>query len=97
MQSISCAAGYNLRWLLRAITRLGLGPLFLHLLHAASSLTHDHASVARALRPHTDLRLNTTVFIASSSTSTVLGGIRHSVRPRSEFCRVDHIALVHAA
>ena len=38
VQSISCAAGYNLRWLLRAITRLGLGPLFLHLLHAASSL-----------------------------------------------------------
>ena len=39
MQSISCAAGYNLRWLLRAITRLGLGPLLLRLLQAAASLS----------------------------------------------------------
>ena len=39
LHSISCAAGYNLRWLLRAIARLGLGPLFLRLLQAASSLT----------------------------------------------------------
>lgn len=26
--ALSCAAGYNLRWLLRAIVRLGLGPAF---------------------------------------------------------------------
>ena len=32
LHSISCAAGYNLRWLLRAIVRLGLGPTFLRLL-----------------------------------------------------------------
>ena len=38
LHSISCAAGYNLRWLLRAIARLGLGPAFLRLLHAALSL-----------------------------------------------------------
>ncbi len=31
----SCAAGYNLRWLLRAIARLGIGALFLRLLQAA--------------------------------------------------------------
>ena len=39
LHSISCAAGYNLRWLLRAIARLGLGPLFLRLLRAALSPT----------------------------------------------------------
>jgi IS5 family transposase len=32
LHSISCAAGYNLRWLLRAIARLGLGPALLCLL-----------------------------------------------------------------
>jgi IS5 family transposase len=38
LHSISCAAGYNLRWLLRAIARLGLGAVFLRLLQAALSL-----------------------------------------------------------
>jgi IS5 family transposase len=28
LHALSCAAGYNIRWLLRAITRLGLGGLF---------------------------------------------------------------------
>ena len=28
MHALSCAAGYNIRWLLRAITRLGLKTLF---------------------------------------------------------------------
>ena len=28
LHAISCAAGYNLRWLLRAIARTGIGPLF---------------------------------------------------------------------
>ena len=37
LHAISCAAGYNLRWLLRAIARLGLGAVFLRLLHAALS------------------------------------------------------------
>ena len=32
LHTISCAAGYNLRWLLRAVARLGLGPAFLCLL-----------------------------------------------------------------
>lgn len=35
LHAISCAAGYNLRWLLRAITRLGVGPAFLRLLRMA--------------------------------------------------------------
>lgn len=37
LHSISCAAGYNLRWLLRAIARLGIGAVFLRLLQAAWS------------------------------------------------------------
>ena len=37
LHCISCAAGYNLRWLLRAIARLGLGAVFLRLLQAALS------------------------------------------------------------
>jgi IS5 family transposase len=39
LHSISCAAGYNLRWLMRAIVRLGLGPILLCLLSALSWLT----------------------------------------------------------
>ena len=35
LHSISCAAGYNLRWLMRAIVRLGIGPIFLRLLRCA--------------------------------------------------------------
>ncbi len=37
LHAISCAAGYNLRWLLRAIARLGIGAVFLRLLQAALS------------------------------------------------------------
>ena len=37
LHALSCAAGYNLRWLLRAIARLGIGPAFLRLLQAAFS------------------------------------------------------------
>jgi len=37
LHAISCAAGYNLRWLLRAIARLGIRPVFLRLLQAALS------------------------------------------------------------
>jgi IS5 family transposase len=36
LHTLSCAAGYNLRWLMRAITRLGLGPAFLRLLQRAA-------------------------------------------------------------
>jgi len=28
LHAVLCAAGYNLRWLLRAIVRLGLAPVF---------------------------------------------------------------------
>ena len=51
LHTISCAAGYNLRWLMRAITRLGLGPAFLCLLQlaalAASTLRASNLAHAR--------------------------------------------------
>ena len=37
LHTISCAAGYNLRWLLRAIARLGIAPAFLCLLQMVLS------------------------------------------------------------
>jgi transposase, IS5 family len=37
LHAISCAAGYNLRWLLRAIARLDIGPALLRLLQVAPS------------------------------------------------------------
>ena len=37
LHSISCAVGYNLRWLMRAIVRLGISPFFLRLLQAVLS------------------------------------------------------------
>ena len=37
LHSISYAAGYNLRWLMRAIARLEIGPVFLRLLQAVLS------------------------------------------------------------
>ncbi|CAB3671598.1 hypothetical protein LMG27174_02184 [Paraburkholderia rhynchosiae] len=39
--AVLCAAGYNLRWLLRAIVRLGLGPDFfiLAVLHGPANVT----------------------------------------------------------
>jgi hypothetical protein len=45
LHSISCAAGYNVRWLMRAIVRLGISPAFLRLLQAA-------LSQLRALQTH---------------------------------------------
>lgn len=35
LHALSCAAGYNLRWLMRAVVRLGIGPAFLCLLRMA--------------------------------------------------------------
>ena len=41
LHALSCAAGYNIRWLLRAIVRLGLGALF-----CAMSVLVSYAAVA---------------------------------------------------
>ncbi len=44
LHTLGCAAGYNLRWLMRAIARLGIGPVLLRLLQAALSKQHPTAS-----------------------------------------------------
>ncbi len=49
LHTISCAAGYNLRWLMRAIARLGIGPVFLRLLQAVCSPQFAIAMSCRAL------------------------------------------------
>jgi IS5 family transposase len=47
IHAVLCAAGYNLRWLLRAMTRLGLSALFLrHVLTALMALI-SHAALLR--------------------------------------------------
>jgi transposase, IS5 family len=52
LHTISCAAGYNLRWLLRAIAKLGIGPAFLCLLQMAllpaMALRFAHTGSSRA-------------------------------------------------
>jgi IS5 family transposase len=45
LHALSCAAGYNIRWLLRAIVRLGLGGLF----YALSAVIAYAASLLRPL------------------------------------------------
>jgi IS5 family transposase len=60
LHSISCAAGYNLRWLMRAIARLGISPVFLRLLQAALSrllgpALHDRHAVGLELELPTRL------------------------------------------
>ena len=46
LHTISCAAGYNLRWLMRAIVRLGIGAIFLRLLRAMRSGQQGAQTVA---------------------------------------------------
>ena len=41
LHALSCAAGYNIRWLLRAIARLGPKVVFLRLLIAAVTVSAD--------------------------------------------------------
>ena len=49
MHAVLCAAGYNLRWLLRAIARLGLTAFYAlaALLVAANVLGQSHAPPSR--------------------------------------------------
>ena len=52
LHALSCAAGYNIRWLLRAIVRLGLGGLFCPLSAVlAYALVTLHAMLVRPTAP----------------------------------------------
>ena len=45
LHALSCAAGYNIRWLLRVIVRLGLGGLF----YALSAVVAYATALLRAM------------------------------------------------
>ena len=52
LHALSCAAGYNIRWLLRAIARLGPKVVLLRLLMAAVTVSADIKSkIASRLTP----------------------------------------------
>jgi IS5 family transposase len=55
LHALCCAAGYNIRWLMRAIARLGLGGLFCALSVLAASVTRRlEAALAQTLGPKTN-------------------------------------------
>ena len=94
LHAISCAAGYNLRWLLRAIARLGIGPAFLRLLQVAlcavrprsASCIHVACRIGVAIAPPTTSR---------PSHLSASGSRCHSVdREASRFCRADWVTHV---
>jgi len=67
LHTIGCAAGYNLRWLLRAIARLGIRAVFLRLLQSVVS-----AQVAMAASPGTRSRARSQrieIFVSGGTTS----------------------------
>ena len=66
LHAVSCVAGYNLRWLLRAITRLSMGPAFLRLLQL----------VLRVVRPTDAPRSSCRAELASASIEDGSGATR---------------------
>jgi len=52
LHAVLCAAGYNIRWLLRAIVRLGLKGLLLHLLALLVMLAQPISAACSALNRH---------------------------------------------
>jgi IS5 family transposase len=44
LRAISCDAGYDLRWLLRAVPRLGMAPIVLRLLHLTKPLSGSYST-----------------------------------------------------
>jgi len=53
LHAISCAVGYDLRWLLRAVTRQGIGSAFLSLLETMLSAAKDLLALQEDTRGHT--------------------------------------------
>ncbi|WP_080415612.1 IS5 family transposase, partial [Burkholderia ubonensis] len=58
LHAVLCATGFNLRWLLRAIARLGIGPVLLRLLRHVKSagFAHHLLAIARQLRVDVPMR-----------------------------------------
>ncbi|WP_420887233.1 IS5 family transposase [Burkholderia gladioli] len=58
LHAVLRATGFNLRWLLRAIARLGIGPVLLRLLRRVTSaaFAHYYLTIARQLRDGVPMR-----------------------------------------
>ncbi|WP_063901837.1 IS5 family transposase [Burkholderia ubonensis] len=58
LHAVLCATGFNLRWLLRAIVRLGIGPVLLRRLRHVKStgFAHHYLTIARQLRVDVPMR-----------------------------------------
>jgi len=73
--TLGCGAGYNLRWLLRSIARLGIEALFLHLLFAAASSQRDTGASCPAHGQTLVQRMRDWVAGSSAAEKTIfLGG-----------------------
>jgi IS5 family transposase len=79
LHTIGCAAGYNLRWLLRAIARLGIRAVFLRLLQSALSV-----SMATGSSYDTQARANKAWF----PQMCILFGCATTVRAKIRECTV---------
>ncbi|KVD54272.1 transposase [Burkholderia ubonensis] len=58
LHAVLCATGFNLRWLLRAMARLGVGPVLLSLLRhiQSAAFAHHFLAIARQLRVDVSMR-----------------------------------------
>ena len=75
LHALSCAAGYNLRWLMRAIARLGIEALFLRLLCAVSSQQRGADASSPAHGRALVLRMPDWVARASAASEQISAGI----------------------
>ena len=83
LHALSCAAGYNIRWLLRAIARLGLGGLFFALWAAITQL--GRWLPAARLQPGM-LRSHRA---STHGAAVAFGSVR--LGRLDEFCRADYL------
>jgi len=94
LHCISCAAGYNLRWLLRAITRLGLGPAFLRLLLAAPGQPRELGVSGGTLKRSWTTHVSNW-FASGFGKNRIFWHLAWVPKFQNEFCRADYIGNGH--
>jgi IS5 family transposase len=93
LHSISCATGYNLRWLLRAIVRLGLGPAFFVFATNGAVAGTGPASSTAGSGSRACSWLKTPSQMRAHASRRGRSGQR-LWRDSSEFCRADSIEFM---
>jgi IS5 family transposase len=90
LHAISCAAGYNLRWLMRAIVRLGIRPLFLRLLRCALLRPF---TAPTAIGSQTSIRTHwlSNLIEGERTEKTRFSSIPIGRFVMNEFCRADYL------